>query len=100
MTGLMYLKGVSTLKLENDKCNSCGMCVTVCPHAVFSFQKKALIAYGDRCMECGACQQNCSAGAITVNAGVGCAAAVISGMFSNSAPSCGCGDDKKTVNCC
>jgi len=59
--------------------------------------KKAAISDKDRCMECGACVRNCVFGAITVNAGVGCAAAIINGMITGGEPSCGCGD---TQNAC
>jgi len=31
----------------------------------------------EACMECGACQINCPTGAVTVDSGVGCAAAMI-----------------------
>ncbi|MDA8130810.1 MAG: 4Fe-4S binding protein, partial [Elusimicrobia bacterium] len=34
--GLKYLRGVSTLKLDEAKCTGCGMCVQVCPHAVLA----------------------------------------------------------------
>ncbi|MGI6551545.1 MAG: mercury methylation ferredoxin HgcB [Bacillota bacterium] len=86
-----YLKNVTTLRLWVEKCIGCGRCVEVCPHGVFSMNdKKARIEDKDRCMECGACAKNCSANAITVNAGVGCAAAVIMGWLTGSEPSCDC----------
>lgn len=73
-----YLKNVTTLKLDAEKCTGCKMCTTVCPHAVFEMvDNKANIADLDACMECGACMKNCKPSAITVTAGVGCAAAVI-----------------------
>ena len=100
MTVLVYLKGVSSIKLDINECNGCRMCETVCPHAVISVDKTAVIKYIDRCMECGACQQNCEAGAISVNAGVGCAAAVITGILNKTAPDCGCGNDKNSAKCC
>ena len=51
--------------------------------------KKARIA-NDACIECGACALNCPASAIEVNAGVGCAAAIIKGWLTKSEPSCDC----------
>jgi ferredoxin len=43
-----------------------------------------------RCMECGACQRNCPAGAISVDAGVGCASAMIKAALTGSKEtSCG-----------
>jgi ferredoxin len=40
-------------------------------------QDKIACSDHDACMECGACAMNCPTGAISVEAGVGCAAAVI-----------------------
>jgi ferredoxin len=67
-----YLKNVSTLELNVEKCIGCGICSTVCPHNVFTIKdKKAIIVDKDKCIECGACTNNCEAGAITVTQGVG-----------------------------
>ncbi|MDD5089936.1 MAG: mercury methylation ferredoxin HgcB [Candidatus Wallbacteria bacterium] len=75
---LRYLSGVVTLKLDTDKCIGCGMCLNVCPHAVFSLDHgKAHITDKDACMECGACAKNCPAAAIKVNSGVGCATGLL-----------------------
>lgn len=98
MFGLRYLKNVATLKLDDRKCNGCGTCLEVCPHAVFEIaEKKARIADLDACMECGACAVNCPAGALTVDAGVGCAAAIIAGAARGTEAACGCSDD---TTCC
>jgi NAD-dependent dihydropyrimidine dehydrogenase PreA subunit len=94
MFGLRYISGVATLILDDDKCNGCRMCIEVCPHEVFEFaDKRARIADRDACMECGACQMNCPEGAVTVAAGVGCAAAVIAGALRGSKPTCDCSCD-------
>jgi NAD-dependent dihydropyrimidine dehydrogenase PreA subunit len=91
-----YLKNVVTLQLDDDKCNGCGVCLNVCPHGVLgSEEKKVQIVDRNACMECGACAANCPFNAITVNAGVGCAAAIIKGALTGREPSCGCGE-----NCC
>ena len=93
-----YLRGVSTLKLDVEKCIGCGMCVNVCPHAVFVVEnRKAAITNVDRCMECGACAGNCPVDAIAVKKGVGCAQAVRTGFLRGTEPNCDCGDDS---NCC
>jgi NAD-dependent dihydropyrimidine dehydrogenase PreA subunit len=87
----IYLKGVSTLKLDPSRCGGCGMCVDVCPHSVFRIEnRKAYIVDSDLCMECGACAKNCAAKALTVRAGVGCANAIIRGKLSGTEPTCGC----------
>jgi NAD-dependent dihydropyrimidine dehydrogenase PreA subunit len=88
-----YLSDVTTLRLHSDKCTGCGRCAEVCPHGVFALEKgKAAILDKDSCMECGACAKNCPAEAIVVEAGVGCAAAIIMGWLTGSEPSCGCSD--------
>jgi len=77
---LRYLANVVTLELDAAVCVGCGMCETVCPHGVFAVEeRKARILDRDACMECGACARNCPVEAIRVRAGVGCAAAVLSG---------------------
>ena len=98
MSGLRYLKNVTTLELDQETCIGCGMCATVCPHAVFGVDKKASIIDKDACMECGACAMNCPVEAIKVRSGVGCAAGIIAGLLSGGEPNCDCGTDKK--NCC
>ncbi len=86
-----YLKNVVTLKLEQGKCTGCGRCTDVCPHNVFMMNAgKSEIIDRDSCMECGACARNCPFGAIEVKAGVGCAAAVITGWITGSEPGCDC----------
>jgi len=91
MNNLIYLKNVTTLKLDVDKCIGCGLCTQVCPHEVFAINsKKAEIINKDACMECGACQMNCPAAAITVNVGVGCATAVINSALGIQSNSCCC----------
>jgi ferredoxin len=88
-TGLRYLNDVVTLTLDEETCNGCGICVDVCPHAVFAVvEKKARIIDRDACMECGACALNCPVAALSVRAGVGCAAALINGALGGGEASC------------
>ena len=99
--GEIVFEGIveNTLRYCSAKCINCGMCLAVCPHAVFAEGEKAvLLAYPQDCIECGACQLNCPAGAILVNSGVGCAAAMISAALRGSDEVC-CGDDA-TYSCC
>jgi NAD-dependent dihydropyrimidine dehydrogenase PreA subunit len=94
---LIYLRNVVTLRLDPDRCTHCGMCLQVCPHAVFQMAgRKVHIVDRDRCMECGACAKNCPAGAITVRAGVGCATAVIHGKLRGTEPTCDCSGDLRS----
>lgn len=93
-----HLSGVSTLKLDTDKCIGCGLCANVCPHAVFVIEQKlAQIVELDRCMECGACVGNCPVTALNVTAGVGCASAIIHSWITGEEPSCDCSGDS---SCC
>jgi len=100
--GLKYIRGVTTLQLDTNACTGCGMCLTVCPHAVLAPAccGKVAIANRDACMECGACARNCPVGALSVQAGVGCAAAIIQGALRGTEPTCGCCDDGKGTSCC
>jgi len=94
---LRYIPNVSTLRLEESKCNGCSTCLLVCPQNVYVIEDgKARIADLDACMECGACSSNCSEGALTVRTGVGCAYGVIMGFVRGTDPTCDCG----TEGCC
>ncbi len=99
MNGAMrYLKDVVTLNLDDAKCIGCGKCIEVCPHGVFTLNNgKAAIADRDACMECGACSRNCALEALTVSAGVGCAAGIIRGALKGGSPECGCSN---SPDCC
>jgi NAD-dependent dihydropyrimidine dehydrogenase PreA subunit len=91
MGRLVYLKNVVTLKLDQEKCVGCGMCLVVCPHAVLRVTDGMVrIEDRDACMECGACVQNCPTEAVSVRVGVGCAQAVINSMLGRDAGSCCC----------
>jgi NAD-dependent dihydropyrimidine dehydrogenase PreA subunit len=98
---MKYLSNVASLKLFTDRCTGCGICMEVCPHDVFVLKgKKAAITDRDMCMECGACVNNCASGALSVDKGVGCAAALINSMISGGEPTCGCSGESKTNGCC
>jgi ferredoxin len=90
-----YIRNGESLIIDEALCSACGACIEVCPHEVFALRatgsgvKAAILDRGD-CMECGACAKNCPMGAISVTAGVGCAAAVLQGLKTGSAPECGC----------
>ncbi len=89
MTGLIYIRDVATLELDQTKCNGCRMCVTVCPHPVFASSNHEIeIVDPDLCIECGACVMNCPEGALSVNPGVGCASAILKGWITRSRSSC------------
>ena len=96
MQDFKYLKNVVSLRLDAGKCTGCGLCLEVCPHAVLAMNGKSVqIRYRDACMECGACSRNCPVAAVSVDAGVGCAAAVINGMLGREGGECCCSVDPK-----
>ena len=86
---MIYLKDVVTLRLNEKNCTGCGMCMVVCPHAVFSMNnRKIQIKNRDACMECGACAMNCPTKALSVQVGVGCASAVINSALGREGACC------------
>jgi len=88
----------NTLRYDSELCTNCGMCSTVCPHGVFADgERVAQLVRAEGCMECSACQLNCPTGAINVESGVGCAAAMIhAALRGGKEPTCGCGGS----SCC
>jgi NAD-dependent dihydropyrimidine dehydrogenase PreA subunit len=69
---------LNTLKFDEALCTGCGMCTIVCPQNVFEMlSNKAFVQNPDACTECGACQLNCPSSALSVENGVGCAAALM-----------------------
>ena len=99
-----YIRNVSTLKLDSEKCIGCGICADVCPHQILVMNNgKAAITDKDICMECGACGSNCPTSAISVECGVGCAIAILNGLFKKSSPDCEYGSifkGRKGNGCC
>ena len=81
----------NTLQFDPAACNGCGMYLAVCPHDVFARHDRAVqLVRPEACMECGACQVNCPEGAIRVERGVGCAAAMFrAALLRQPTPSCG-----------
>lgn len=81
----------NTLSYDQAACIGCKMCEMVCPHAVFIMRDRlAELVHPEACMECGACQKNCPTDAITVESGVGCAAAMIGAALTGQKEvSCG-----------
>jgi len=89
----------NTLRFDPKLCNNCGMCIEVCPHGVFAKNGRTVeMVRAEACMECGACQLNCPAGAIGVESGVGCAAAMIHAALTGRKEAT-CGGDTES-SCC
>jgi ferredoxin len=63
----------------------------VCPQDVFYLDNgKVRIENRDYCMECGACAKNCPVEALSVQVGLGCAAAVINTALGRKNSACCC----------
>lgn len=91
MRGFRYVEEAVTLAYDPEKCTGCRRCTEVCPHGVFEMaEKRAVLVDRGACIECGACMSNCASGAIKVNPGVGCAAAIINGWIRGTEPNCDC----------
>jgi len=91
---------VNTLTYRPKLCTNCGLCSQVCPQGVFLPGKNAArMVNRAACIECGACMLNCAPGAIQVQAGVGCAEAMIRAALTGGDTACGpdCGTD---AGCC
>jgi len=89
---------LNTLAFDAERCINCGMCSVVCPHGVFMAGERIVrVVRPDVCMECGACQLNCPVGALRVDSGVGCAAAMINAAL-RGLPEPTCGGDGES--CC
>lgn len=109
MPKLRYLEDVITLRYDAERCTGCRLCTQVCPHGVFAMDgTRAKVVDRGACMECGACALNCAFDAITVESGVGCAAAIIASYFSRGNVTCGptgdaedaCGAGTTGGTCC
>lgn len=98
---MLYLRDVTTLELDSSLCTGCRNCISVCPRGVFEMKdRKARIVEKDACIECGACALNCADGALSVRAGVGCAAAIINGKLGRKKACCVIDDDSEFGSCC
>ncbi len=105
MKDMRYLEDVVSLIHHPERCNGCGACMDVCPHAVWALDPerdggRVRIVDRDACIECGACQLNCPTGAARVNSGVGCATALLNQALGRTTEAC-CGPtDDGQSGCC
>lgn len=58
------------IRIEQNKCNGCGLCVKVCIVNLWGLQDGIAFIrddYKNRCLECGSCYMVCESGAINFN---------------------------------
>jgi 2-oxoglutarate ferredoxin oxidoreductase subunit delta len=61
-------KGETSIKIYQDWCKGCGICVAFCPAGVLRLnnQGKAEVAHEEECINCGFCEIHCPDFAISV----------------------------------
>ena len=56
-----------TVRIDENKCNNCGICEEICPENIFSkVEGKVKILYPMECWYCGSCMMDCPQNAIEV----------------------------------
>ena len=96
---MFNVSALNTLQYNQELCTGCTICSIVCPHGVFAMNGRlAKLVRPEGCMECGACQLNCPTDAITVESGVGCAAAMIHAALTGKKEAT-CGSESES-SCC
>ena len=96
---MFNVSALNTLQYDQELCVGCAMCSIVCPHGVFAMNGRwAKLVRPEACMECGACQLDCPTHAITVESGVGCAAAMIYAALTGKKEAT-CGGESES-SCC
>ncbi len=53
------------MKVNPEKCLSCGACVSMCPVNAISFKNGKAFIDKKKCIKCGACKSICPVNAIT-----------------------------------
>ena len=56
-----------TLKIDQEKCISCGACISPCPTQALQFSSEWTLKYEEeKCVACGTCVNACPFGALTL----------------------------------
>jgi ferredoxin len=98
---LLYLRDVSTLRLDGEACTGCGVCTDVCPRSALEMREdRVFIVSLDSCIECGACALNCAFDALSVKTGTGCASGILNGMLGRKSACCVVDEDEAVCTTC
>lgn len=54
-------------QINQDKCEGCGMCVSLCPNNAIRPAGISFKIDADECVDCGFCADNCTAQAIAMD---------------------------------
>ena len=57
---------IVTTTIDQERCNGCGLCVTVCPSDTISMKGKKAVVTGTESLNCGHCLAVCPTGAVQV----------------------------------
>jgi ferredoxin len=52
--------------VEQDRCNSCGVCLEVCREGAMVMEGGRAFILGEKCTACGACHKSCPEGAVVL----------------------------------
>ncbi|MBW2708607.1 MAG: 4Fe-4S binding protein [Deltaproteobacteria bacterium] len=55
-----------TTTIDEERCNGCGLCVTVCPSDTITMKGKKAVVTGTESLNCGHCLAVCPTGAVQV----------------------------------
>lgn len=55
-----------TTTIDEERCNGCGLCVTVCPSDTITMEGKKAVVTGTESLNCGHCMAVCPTGAVQV----------------------------------
>ncbi|MBC7115104.1 MAG: L-aspartate semialdehyde sulfurtransferase ferredoxin [Archaeoglobi archaeon] len=57
----------TALEHDREKCINCGLCISICPTSVFSFNTDFVLELNEeRCVQCGICVSSCPHGALSL----------------------------------
>lgn len=72
-TRIRLIRGIETIRLNDEKCTGCGMCYDICPVGVYKIvdeKKKSIMDDLTRCTACSACVTQCPTDALYLDTGI------------------------------
>ncbi|MFW5902881.1 MAG: DUF362 domain-containing protein [archaeon] len=56
-----------TLELNQERCLTCGGCISICPVGALEIKNKELTIDHEKCIECGTCVKFCPVNSLKIN---------------------------------